>query len=89
MNEEAYKAFTKLRVIIFAVLVYIPAIFILSWFAWYIIQQLGITSPLFWQWKWWQMLLFFITQYVYFTVMYGMVKGVVAVIVRNKDFFLK
>ena len=89
MNEEAYKAFAKLRVIIFTLLVYLPAIFLLSWANWYITKELDIISPLFWQWKWWQILLFSITQYVYSALIYGLIKGVVLVIMKNKDFFLK
>jgi len=88
---ESLKAFVKLIVILKIILVYCPLLFLMTWFNWYFVTHLFemnfllLFSVLY---KWYQYLGFIILEWVYISVTFGLIYGLIKVITKNKDFFL-
>jgi hypothetical protein len=82
----------KKFVVIFKILItYLPLLFLLTYFNWFITTKLfGINYfQLISIWyKWYQYLGFIMLQWVYFSLVIGLIIGLVRAIKRNKEFFL-
>jgi len=89
MNEY-FKYYSKTKVMLKIALLYIPFVFLLSWFDWFIVAKLlGIISffkPF--NYSWYQITGYFFIQYVYVCIIAGLIYYLYKVIKKNKDFFL-
>jgi len=88
--SEIFKDYIKTKVILKIFLLYSPFIFLITWFNWFIVVKLiGITTffnPF--GYLWYQIVGYFLIQYVYVSLMAGLIIGLYRVIKKNKDFFL-
>ena len=89
MNEYL-KYYSKTKVILKIFLLYIPFVFLLTWFNWFISTKLIGIIPFYkpFIYSWYQNLEYFIVQYVYVCIMSGLIYYLYKAIKKNKDFFL-
>lgn len=89
MNQN-FKYYLKTKVILKMFFLYVPFVFLLTWFNWFIVTKLIGIIPFFnpFVYSWYQIIGYFCIQYIYVCIMIGIVYWLYRVIKKNKDFFL-
>jgi len=88
--DNSFKYYIKTKVILKILFLYLPFMFLITWFNWYISMKLIGIQTFFnpFDDNWYQIIGYFFVQFFYISLMVGLVVGLYRVVKKNKDFFL-